>query len=266
MLVDGHTHIHDNVDLSQFLDSACANFRRYGSSPDRDPDAVLCLADFNGAEGFSRLLARFEAGHCDRWELSKIDDVLVCAKNTEGDTLWIVAGRQLVTAERIEVMALGCVQPLVDGLSLQDTLNAILDVQALPVLPWGVGKWLGKRGRQVKEAMTQYGAKIALGDNGGRPWFWYSSLLALARKIDVRVIPGTDPLRVNSDFLRGGSFGVAIDGSFNRMKPLLSIKLALNNGTVRFRTFGKTFGLIPFLRCQYALRKQHKGHDHDAAM
>ena len=61
----------------------------------------------------------------------------------------VIAGRQIVSAERIEVLALGTRTQIPDGQPLAATIDAVRADGALAVLPWGFGKWWGARGRMV---------------------------------------------------------------------------------------------------------------------
>ena len=69
------------------------------------------------------------------------------ASSKSGQDLSIVAGRQIVTAENLEILALGFDAGLDDGLPIDEVILAVQAAGALCVLPWGFGKWTGKRGQ-----------------------------------------------------------------------------------------------------------------------
>jgi len=77
-------------------------------------------------------------------------EAMVFARLNE-PTLAIVAGRQLVTREGLELLALATGQELASGRSLTDSVRATLDVGGIPVLPWGFGKWWFQRGNTVRD-------------------------------------------------------------------------------------------------------------------
>src|SRR4030095_13902120 len=72
-----------------------------------------------------------------------------------GHRLLVIAGHQIVTSERIEVLAIACIENIADGLTLDATITAVRDAGAIPVLPWGVGKGSGERGRFVANAAAR---------------------------------------------------------------------------------------------------------------
>ncbi|MEZ4484848.1 MAG: hypothetical protein R2864_09690 [Syntrophotaleaceae bacterium] len=214
VFIDGHAHWHDTLGPAAFLDAARRNFRRAGgvSASGEALQGVLCLADFSGAEGWSRLSAFGDDAVIGAWQLRGGDQQAMLATHQGGDRLWLVAGRQAVTAEKLEVMALGTARPILAGLPLEETLRLVRDLGALPVLPWGAGKWWGRRGRLVEGALGAQAPPL-LGDNGGRPWCWRPLLLSRARRHGGAVLPGSDPLPVASDRQRNGSYGLVMKGA-----------------------------------------------------
>ena len=69
-------------------------------------------------------------------------------------------------------------------------------VEALPVLPWGFGKWLGICGPLIAEEIaTARPGELFLGDNSGRPAMSpRPRLFARAEARGLAVLPGSDPL------------------------------------------------------------------------
>ena len=72
----------------------------------------------------------------------------------EVDSLVVVAGRQIVTAEAIEVLALGLNRLYPDGRPLATVIEDLSEEEVLLILPWGVGKWLGRRGRIIADLVA----------------------------------------------------------------------------------------------------------------
>ncbi|MFO7652858.1 MAG: hypothetical protein R6X25_03445 [Candidatus Krumholzibacteriia bacterium] len=258
VLVDGHAHLHDGVGLAAFLAAARRNFRRRcpRSIPPGGLRAALCLADFPGAEGFARARGEtaVEAADGDYTRLAGAEESSLAFQADDGDLLWLVAGRQAVTAEKLELVAIGTGVPLPSGLSLDRTVAAARAAGALPVLPWGVGKWLGRRGAVVSAALDRFGRELPLGDNGGRPSWWRPRLLARARARGVPVIPGGDPLRIPSDRLRNGSFGLLLEGEVGGQEPSAWLKHRLAGPLPGDIVFGGPLAFGPFVARQVSLR------------
>jgi hypothetical protein len=165
-----------------------------------------------------------------------------------GGRLVVIAGRQVVTLERIEVLAVACIENIPNGLTLDATIAAIQEAGAVPVLPWGVGKWSGERGRLVANAAARH--NLLLGDNAGRPLGWPRPAL-FQRRV---VLAGTDPLRLRGDQERVGTYGFILEGLFDSNCPASAIVGALQNLTQSPPSFGRRVGPFGFLRQQLGLR------------
>ena len=219
-LVDAHVHLYDVLDPARLL-AAVARHRRAhaattGLSPrapavlmltqtaaERPAEAVLAgMADWRiagmGGDGALRLTAA--DGVADGEDDGAADKTADGAAGPEGDIL-VVPGRQAVSSEGLEVLALGHPGPLADSGTAADTIRAAGDAGALPVLPWGVGKWTGERGALARTLLLDPPhPALAAGDNAGRlsagP---RPALLAAAEAAGRAVLPGTDPLPLPSE-------------------------------------------------------------------
>lgn len=258
LLVDAHAHLHDKVPMEAFLAAARDNFRQAAGVPIPPGElrAVLCLADFPGAEGFSRLQKTAEVGGLEGWRVTATGETAsLCCAAPDGDRVWLVAGRKVVSGEGLELLALGIISRPAGGQGLFETVRQVIDLGALPVLPWGVGKWWGRRGRMVRRAMVRYGRTLPLGDIGGRPWCWRPLLLEKAKRLGVPIFPGSDPLRVPADRLRSGAFGTILSGPLAEDRPFAWLRERLAQMAPDAPTFGNPLPVWPFLQHQIALRR-----------
>ncbi|MBU0664981.1 MAG: hypothetical protein KJ990_10610 [Proteobacteria bacterium] len=174
------------------------------------------------------------------------------------EEIHVVAGHQVVTMENIEVLALFVRQGLPNGLSLHETVDRVKELGGIPVLPWGVGKWFGKRGKIIKEFLVNHEkGNLFLGDNGGRPCFWPTpNLFNLAEKTGVVVLPGSDPLPFPSEALRVGSFGFSLqENSLHGDSPTKCLKNALLSPNVTISPFGCLQENRLFFLNQFRLRR-----------
>jgi len=70
-------------------------------------------------------------------------------RNTE--RICLIAGKQVATQERLEVLGLAVGESIPDGRPLRETIDRIVTCGGFPVLAWAPGKWWGQRGRIVRD-------------------------------------------------------------------------------------------------------------------
>jgi hypothetical protein len=135
ILVDAHVHIHDCYNLGNFFDSANANFksaaRRLGH--ENDYTGILLLAEASNDNWFRRLAdsiggrdlpAEKEIGN---WTFHRTNEKCsLLAQSGDSQNLYLIAGRQIVSAERLEILALLIDEFFKDGdpvLALMETVD-----------------------------------------------------------------------------------------------------------------------------------------------
>jgi len=257
VFVDAHVHIHDCFDIDRFLDAAAMNLHTHvpGESS-RAPRFVLCLTETRGANKFADLLGR-AGSPADGWQVRPggSSRSLIATHSRLGE-IEVVAGRQIVTAEKLEVLALGTRHEWDDGLPAETVIRSVLEAGAIPVLPWGFGKWLGRRRRVIESLIEKFDdGSVYLGDNGGR-----SAVLptppefALAQARGIQVLPGSDPLPFESEYSRAGSFGFQVDGLpvKDGVWPILCAMLQRDEA--KLKPFGRLESPIRFARNQIAMQ------------
>jgi hypothetical protein len=258
VLVDAHVHVHECFDVARVFDAAAANFAAAGASLP-SYDAVLCLVASRG----ERFLDDVRTGRTGRawrgthglWEAEHgcEPETLVVRCGSTGLTL--IAGRQLVTRERLEVLAIGTNAPLLDGEPIETTLAAVRDAGAAAVLPWGVGKWLGARGAIIKRLLADpEWQHVFLGDNGNRLELGPDPApFAAARRAGRAVLPGSDPLPLPGEEARVGAYGFAVDVALDPLRPAAALLALLESGAA-FTVFGRREPLARFVGNQLALK------------
>lgn len=259
VLIDAHVHLYDCYDLATFFDAARQNFADAANELDLpgDTPGVLMLTETSNDNAFQSLIDRGETNN-GRWRFSPHDDGLSITASKDGrDELTVIAGKQVVTAEGLEVLALGTNHAFTEGLELRHTIQKVDQHQGLPVLPFGVGKWSGRRGQIVSNLIQDesFPVRFMLGDNAGR--------LALAGKPktfeqasqkNIWTLPGTDPLPFADQAGRVGRFGLVLGQGFDPTGPGASIIETLKNLQAQPKTFGRTSGPLPFMRLQFAMQ------------
>jgi hypothetical protein len=234
LLVDGHVHVHPCYNEERFLEYACANLTAHGPGL-----PTLLLTEVDGISVFTK----WRQGHSP-WETTSTEET---GSLILGGKLLVLAGRQIVTKERIEVLGLLCEHPVPDQQTLEDTIQEVTDRGGITVLPWGVGKWFGRRGKLVERASRTL---RFLGDNAGRPFGWRAPRLFR----DHVVLPGTDPLGLPGQQGMVGTYGFVLEGPFDLQRPAEGVREALQNLKQSPSTFGGRVGPVAFLRQQIGLR------------
>lgn len=250
-LVDAHVHIHALFPLESFLDGALKNFRAVAERLGLTATGYLILAEMAGSHWF-----REAPGTIGAWTLAGTgEEHSLVARRSAGESVVLVAGRQIATRERLEVLALGRDADIPDELPLEEALRRVRDSGALPVLPWGFGKWAGRRGALVAATLARPGGELYLGDNSNRLQLaGMPRLLREAGERGVLVLPGTDPLPFPSHAGRAGSFGFVLEGAVDPLRPAADLLRRVRTLREQPRTYGRGETLPRFLRAQAGLQ------------
>jgi hypothetical protein len=262
LLVDGHVHSHPCFGLGPFLRSAQHNVRRARGEVGQ-PNAFGCLmfTESAWAHDFEAFRGGLIESEAPGWVAQATDeDDSLFVTSSDGARLLLVAGRQVVTSERLEVLALATAQEYEDGLPLREAATMVAASGAVPVLPWGFGKWTGRRERAVHELLSSPLADdLYLGDNGGRPSLgWEPRMFRLARERGIPVLPGSDPLPIAAEVGKPGRYGFVLEGPLNAGSPAASIR-AMIATRAPVRPFGRLERLPTFVLRQTQLRIQRRG-------
>ena len=193
-LVDAHVHLYDVFDPARLADSAAANVARLAASaglPAATP-GILLLAQTAAERPAAAVFDPAPKG----WTATRLDAGAVRLDAPGRPPLVLVPGCQTATSEGLEVLALGTGARIADGMTARETILAAAAAGALPVLPYGVGKWSGARGATVgRLAADAELSPLVLGDNAGRPARGgRPPQFAAAEAAGRIVLPGTDPL------------------------------------------------------------------------
>jgi hypothetical protein len=261
ILVDAHVHVYPVFNFAALLSSAYDNFARHARVRQHAEvpwQGVVMLSETSACDWFARSYAAGDMQLENGWR--------VVASESESESLWavgpaqqklcIVAGRQVNTREGIEVLTLGTRTHVPDGMTLEETLRDAEAADAVVVLPWGVGKWLGSRGALVRKALETRERQVFAGDNSGRPWIWpRPAIFESSVKRGVPVLPGTDPLPLAGEEKRVGSFGFAMEGSLPNDRPAIYLRDRLRGPALQtLRPFGRSESVGAFFYNQIKLR------------
>jgi hypothetical protein len=260
IFIDTHVHIHPCFELELFLSAAADNFGKAAAEfcPKRPYQSVLCLADDVNGKAFDRLCK-----HAGRplnvgvWSIQRTDEChSLIASHSRLGSLAVLGGRQIRCDEGIELLALGTGQDFEDGIDLQEAFVRANAAGALAVLPWGFGKWTGRRGKVVRQFLENRSpGEVSLGDNSGRPGFWREPLeFVQARRMGYRILPGSDPLPFPSEVPRVASFGLTVSGHLSESRPACDVMGILSDNSVPIRPFGQLERPWQFMKNQLAMQ------------
>lgn len=265
IVTDAHTHIYPCYDLDAFIS---ASFRNFTDAAARERlagwDGLIFLTETRENDYFSRL--KGQGAHTpahDAWQVTDTEEVfslLITHRAFPGQRVFVVAGRQIITREKLEVLALAPSLTIGEYQPLDKTIASILGDGAVAVLPWGVGKWLGKRQRILTSFLQQTRAPLLfVGDNGSRPRLWPKpALLQGSRQTGPssppRLLSGSDPLPLTGEEHRVGSFGSIIHATIDPARPAFSTITALADPDTEIGSFGHLQSTFRFIKQQLALR------------
>jgi hypothetical protein len=244
-------------DVPATLDAAAGNFGRFGAGTASLMGALL-LTQTARERIFEALVAVGRAGD---WRLDSVPgepESLIASRG--GRRLAVVCGRQVRADDGLEVAGLGTRREFCDGQPFADSLTAALDSGAVVAIPWGFGKWTGRRGQLVDEVTKRtQGAPVFLSDSGSRSGvFGEPALIRRGRQRGVRVLAGTDPFPFGGDYRRVGGFGFLADVDPDPAAPWGSLRSWLVDPRSTPITFGRASGPMRFLINQVGVQVHNR--------
>ena len=264
ILVDAHVHIHDHFQLNRLFLISLQNFRKaLNQYQIHEPfESFLLLTESSGTNQFERIAKMIDVDSSDDFSASATSEPSTIRISTGGgQQVYIVAGRQIVTAENLEILALGYNQDYPDGRPLNYALKDLEESGCLRVLPWGAGKWLGKRGKIIDSLVSSWdGGSLFLGDNGNRPKFWsLPAVFEQAASRGIHNLPGSDPLPFPGLEKKAGSFGFMLRGQIKSETPFQSLVSHVVGRPQSVTQFGNAECLIPFIKNQISMQIAKRG-------
>jgi len=261
-LVDTHAHYYPFCTLPEYFDAAYANMQFAAENLGclQEITSILCLLETETSHWYRGLL---EIAHSTKqvgeWQLEALDDnQLLLLTRTDGSEILLLPGHQIVTSENLEILIIGTTSRIPHKKSALFYIEEFCNSH-LVIVPWGVGKWLGARGRVVSklvEHQTSY--KFALGDNSGRAAMWkYVPQFDQADQMGINILAGSDPLPIAGQHKKVASYGSVIKGSMQpqNLAGQLREKL-LDTKTGSIKSYGQLDNLIQFIANQLLLRFQ----------
>lgn len=223
LLIDSHVHIYPGYSASRLAEVFQARIQKAQADA-----GILMLAEREGVDVFSQWA---QGQGPESYKPIRSDSTTLVLTKPNTPPILVVSGRQIACQERIEVLALATRSTFSDHQPIHETLRQVQQAQAVPVLAWGVGKWLLKRAKVVQSILATFDAtsEICLGDSSLRPCFWPTPKPMRATHTHrPRVLAGSDPLPNPHEVERVGQYGnLVLCDSFNLEAPLTPQIIAL---------------------------------------
>jgi len=259
---DTHVHCYDFENLPSLLDSAVKNLRHFVPNADAQ---LLFFTDGYVDRTWLKLQELLKStAKAGDWSFAFNEETqFIEAQKDDGVYKVLLApARQVNTAGRLEMLLLGCDEELEDKQPANELIDKYGEKYVL-VSPWGVGKWLGKRGRVLVDIINHSQKPFALGDNGGRPFFWPVPHFNIIKKMllgqkeeyggikkTIPIINGSDPLPVSAEFSRVGSYGVEFEVIELSLESVLN---ELRSKPQNAKNFGKPLGIFAFAKARFKM-------------
>ncbi|MBW1956583.1 MAG: hypothetical protein JRI83_12850 [Deltaproteobacteria bacterium] len=254
IFIDTHAHLYTCFPTDLFFHRSQQNFEKAaGPFGNSSWQAVLFLLDAPGTRDFP---GNRKEGHGKDWRFVQTrEEASVKAESDSGSPLFLITGKQVVSREGLEVLALGCRGVFPPDLPLEELVKRIDDVGAIPGVPWGFGKWAGRRGRVLSRLLSRtLPGTFFLGENGGRPKSFPLPLpMKTAMKKGIPVLRGSDPLPLPSEVRKPGGFGFMIRETLDPFQPFAHIRELIFRKHIQKIDYGTAASLGSCLKNQLAL-------------
>ncbi len=259
IVADTHVHVYRGYDVAVALRHGLRNLtglaRRCGEGGEdpelKDTLLALFLAEAQGSHLFEDLRQGRLEDQLAGWSIEPAgEDCALWVKPPEptardssapdAERFLLVAGRQLVTEERLEVLALATDADLPRTSDLQAAIEAVRGVGGVPVLSWAPGKWSFQRGEMVASVIEASSPGVLLiGDSSLRSRASEPSLMVRARQRGLKVVAGSDPLPIHGEERILGSYGIAWHGEVEMGRSVDSLRRMLLNPDIPVALVGK---------------------------
>ena len=255
-ILDTHLHLYPCYDLARAFDQFLDNTASHGTEAWR----IACLAErfdcnyFESIAESKSIPQGFKLQHTSPRELrlQRIRDRI---------ELTLLPGRQVISREKIEILALDCPEPIDDGQPALDIVYQINRLGHVPVLPWSPGKWFGERGKLIRRLITEFRpGDFLIGDTPLRPYGWpLPKLMKLARERGFAIVAGSDPLPFSGEEKWLGAYQSVIESDSTGDAAMLLHTLKTGSDELRCQSAGKRSNILSLadrLRRNAASKKQ----------
>ncbi len=257
ILFDAHVHLYPQFDLPNALTHARRNLSAL-SGGTAGP-SLLLLTERSDCRFFENLDAdQLPAGYSlDR--LAEKPAVRMISPANE--TLFLIAGRQIVSRESLEVCALACTLHLSDRqYAAAEIVDRVHQAGGVPVLNWAPGKWLFSREKVVVALLQRFRPEaLLIGDTTMRPTLWSTPrLMRNARQCGFHILAGSDPLPFSGEEKQIGRYACRMQAAWQSDRPVASLRAALLNPASVIERVGRRSSSCEFISRQWRIMREQK--------
>ena len=254
---DTHVHLYPNFDLAVLFESAREHLALPGVFEGTKPFRILFTADRAGFPKSADLVRKPEMWRTGPMPEIEEEGGALVALTCTGDRFVIAPGRQIISKENLEVLALASECDIAEGAPVAEIINEVCAEGGVPVLPWSPGKWWFERGKAIFDLLqgTEPHAFL-LGDVFMRPHVWPTpALLQKGLESGHRILAGSDPLDGSGEERIVGRYGIlgemrengSTEDAFHQAQRFL------REG--RYRRVGARAGLETFARRMWLAKR-----------
>ena len=205
-IADGHIHIYPSFDLNKLILKAHQGLKSISHAD----SYVLFTVEPSGQLEFNNIVKRVSADI----SISPTDDKSVLKLNTPfGNDLYLIAGRQVVSKEKLEFLILFYNRDVPNGLTIEELVEASKNTGSILVLNWAPGKWMFERAQLVKDILERYTPEDLIICDTALRFVPEPALMKKARSKGFKIIAGTDPFPLGNEEERVGDYGFFADGN-----------------------------------------------------
>ena len=242
---DSHVHFYPEYDYDVVFGAFCSHAERFAPQAKTLALAVM-LREFQPS-----LESVFEGRLVGKWRMKSppSEGAMVVTDGTRD--VYVLPARQVAAKERVEALGFFGEAPVPDGLPLAETIERLRSASYVPVLAWGLGKWLLKRAPLVERTLGAANKPndLLIGDSALRPSFWPTPVpMKVALRKGLRVVWGSDPLPRKADERSAGRYATLVDGALDPVSPAKSLLALLTSPSAALRPVGRRYGLVDTLR------------------
>ncbi|MBN2009941.1 hypothetical protein JW960_11415 [candidate division KSB1 bacterium] len=261
-IIDGHIHIYPNYNLRQAILTGVKNLKKTTNS--KNPIVPMWLL-------VERYDCNFFKEAADSAPIDFDQSDLVLKRGTEPETLiveenevpilYILAGRQVVTTENLEVLSLATDHFIQDRtLPARGVVESINNANGIAAINWAPGKWFFSRGKVVEQLLNDFQpTELFIGDTSLRPTMWTTpTLMENARQRGFKTIAGSDPLPFDNEEKQIGLYCFHVEGEFDESFPAKSLRTLIHKPDTNVHVAGHRNSTFVFARRQFKIMTEKR--------